>query len=480
MTQNEGFKKLQQHFQSSADIKFSTDIFNDQVVHFIICEKMVDTKLLHEVVIPRIQFFIQKRGDDFSCDQLPEQLHLPELKELTDIQEAETNVYKGFLLLYFEKEQRLFQVNIINRPNRNPEETAAEVTIKGPRDNFIEDLNTNIALVRKRLPTRSLAVEKMQIGKRSKTDLAILYFEDVADQEILKSIKQKISAIDTDIIVSGDLVVSHIVKNNSIFPQTDYTGRADYAVQALARGRFVIMVEGVAYANIVPVNLLLLIKTAEDNEAPTAVASAERLIRIASLLISSFLPGLWLALTSFHPSELPFMLLATVVQANIGLPLPSALEMLLMLFLFELLREAGLRLPSIVGSTIGIVGGLIIGDAATRAGITSPAMIVIIATSTIATYTLVNQSLVTSVNIIRLYTIICSAFFGLFGFFISFYLLLIYLSNMRNLGLPYLNIGAELSWGNISKSIMRRHSEGYEKRPKALNPKDTTRSKEPK
>ena len=152
----------------------------------------------------------------------------------------------------------------------------------------------------------------------------------------------------------------------------------------------------------------------------------------------------------------------------------------IVLFLFELLREAGLRLPSIVGSTIGIVGGLIIGDAATRAGITSPAMIVIIATSTIATYTLVNQSLVTSVNIIRLYTIICSAFFGLFGFFISFYLLLIYLSNMRNLGLPYLNIGAELSWGNISKSIFRRHSEGYEKRPKALNPKDTTRSKQPK
>jgi len=257
VTQNEGFKKLQQHFQSSADIKFSTDLFNNQVVHFIICEKMVDTKLLHEVVIPRIQFFIQKKGDNFSCDQLPEQLHLPELKELTDLQEAETNVYKGFLLLYFENEQRLFQVNIINRPNRNPEETAAEVTIKGPRDNFIEDLNTNIALVRKRLPTRSLAVEKMQIGKRSKTDLAILYFKDVADQEILKSIKQKLSAIDTDVIVSGDLVVSHIVKNNSIFPQTDYTGRADYAVQALARGRFVIMVEGVAYANIVPVNLLL-------------------------------------------------------------------------------------------------------------------------------------------------------------------------------------------------------------------------------
>ena len=479
MTNNEGLKSLQQLFQNSADIKIIPNTFNGNVVHFILCEKMYDAQLLNEVVVPRIQNVLQKAEEQSSFEETIEQLHVPELKEITQLSEAEVKVYKGFLLLYFEKENRLFQVNIIQRPNRSLEETTSEVTIKGPRDDFIEDLNTNIALVRKRLPTSSLAVTKLVIGKRSKTDVAILYFKDIADPQMLNTIKQKISEIDTDVVVSGDLVLSHVVKNNSIFPQTDYTGRPDYAVQALARGRFVVMVEGVAYANVVPVNLLLLVKTSEDNEFPVAYTSAERLLRISSLLISCFLPGLWLALTTYHPSQLPFMLLATVVQANIGLPLPTALEMLLMLFLFELLREAGLRLPSIVGNTIGIVGGLIIGDAATRAGITSPAMIVIIATSTIATYTLVNQSLVTSVNMVRLYTIICSAFFGLFGFFISLFLLLIYLSNMRTLGVPYLNIGADLSLRNISDTILRRHSKGYTKRPKVLNPKDDTRSKQP-
>ncbi len=478
MTQSEGLKILQQHFKNSADIKFLPYTFNEHVVYFILCDKMTDAKLLNEVVITHLETVLQKAGDDTSFNKIIEQLHLPQLKEIAELKEAEVNVYKGFLLLYFEKEQRLFQVNIVSRPNRNPEETTAEVTIKGPRDDFIEDLATNIALVRKRLPTSSLAVTKMQIGKRSKTDVAILYFEDVADPQMLQSIKDKISKIDTDIIVSGDLVLSHVVEHNSIFPQTDYTGRPDFAVQAIARGRFVVFVEGVAYANIVPVNLLSLVKTAEDNDLPVAFTSAERLLRIISLFISCFLPGLWLALTTFHPSQLPFMLLATIVQANIGLPLPAALEMLLMLFLFELLREAGLRLPSIVGSTIGIVGGLIIGDAATRAGITSASMIVIIATSTIATYTLVNQSLVTSVNIIRLYTIICAAFFGLFGFIISVFLLLIYLCNMRTFGVPYMNIGAELTWENISDTLFRRHSRGYTKRPKALNPKDATRSKQ--
>ncbi len=478
--QNEGLKSLKQLFQNSADVQLTANTFNEQVVYFITCDKMVDEKFLHEIVVPRIQDVIHEAGDKFSCNHLTEQLHLPDLKEIAELKEAEVSVYKGFLLLFFEKEQRLYQVNIANRPNRKPEETKSEVTIKGPRDNFIEDLSTNIALVRKRLPTRSLAVEKMTLGRRSITEVAILYFEDIADPQIFNEIKQKISAIDTDIVTSGELVLNHVVKNNSIFPQMDYTGRADFAIQALSRGRFVILVEGVAYANIVPINLFLLLKTSEDNDFPAVFSSAERLLRISSLLIGSFLPGLWLALTTFHQNQLPFQLLATVVQANVGLPLPSALEMLLMLFLFELLREAGLRLPSIIGSTIGVVGGLIIGDAAIRAGITSPAMIVIIATSTIATYTLVNQSLVTAVSIVRLFTIIFASLFGLFGFIIALFLVLLYLCNIRTFGEPYMNIGAELTWGNIAKTLLRRHSKSYKKRPNTLNPNDTTRSKQSK
>ena len=480
MIQNNGLKTLQQLFQTSADVQFSENIFNKQVVYFITCDKMVDEKFLHQTVVPRIQHVIEEAGNNFSCNHLTEHLHLPNLKEITDLTEAEINVYKGFLLIFFEKEQRLFQVNIIKRPNRNPEESNAEVTIKGPRDNFIEDLSTNIALVRKRLPTRSLAVSKMELGKRSNTEVAILYFEDIADPETFKEIKQKLSEIDTDIVISGDLILESVIKYDSIFPQVDYTGRPDYAIQALARGRFVILVEGVAYANIVPINLFLLVKTSEDNDVSPVFSSAERILRIISLLIGSFLPGIWLALTTFHPNQLPFQLLATIVQANIGLPLPSALEMLLMVFLFELLREAGLRLPSIIGSTIGIVGGLIIGDAAIRAGITSPAMVVIIATSTIATYTLVNQSLVTAVSIVRLFTIIFASLFGLFGFIMALFLILIYLCNIRTFGVPYLNIGEELSWQNIANTLLRRHTKNQSTRPKMLNPKDATRSKQAK
>lgn len=480
MTANEGLKTLQDTFKLSTDIKFATYKFNEQTVHFITCEKMVDNQFLYEIVIPNIEKVMSNWDNSKSFSEQKEKIHLPSFKEIAELKEAELLVYKGFLLLFFEQQQRLFSVNIAKKPNREPQETNSEVTIKGPRDNFIEDLPTNIALVRKRLPTSSLAIEKLTLGKRTKTDIAILYFKDIADQNILKELKSRLSEIDTDIIVSGDLMLERVIDYTSVLPLTDYTGRADYAVQALARGRFIIFIDGVAYANILPINLLLLIKTSEDNDFPAAFSTAERLLRLASLLIGAFLPGLWLALTTFHPNQLPFQLLATVVQANVGSPFPSALEMLLMVFLFELLREAGLRLPSIIGSTIGVVGGLIIGDAAIRAGITSPAMVVIIATSTIATYTLVNQSLVTAVSVIRFVTIIFSSLTGLFGFIIVVFLTLLYLSNIRPFGVSYMNIGADLSWNTISKSLFRLQSKSYKRRPPMLNPKDPTRGEDKK
>jgi len=183
-------------------------------------------------------------------------------------------------------------------------------------------------------------------------------------------------------------------------------------------------------------------------------------------------------LTTFHQDQLPLLLLATIVQANTGLPLPSLVEMLIMIFMFEIFREAGLRLPSSLGGTIGVVGGLIIGDAAIQAGLTSPAMIVIIATSSIATTTLVNQSLVTAVSSLRISFILLTAFFGLFGFFVSFFFTILYLSNIRTFGVPYLNITADLSWETIKKTLLRLPATQSKSRPNELNPTDKTRTKE--
>ena len=245
------------------------------------------------------------------------------------------------------------------KPNRNPEDTNINAPVR-TRDNFIEDISVNIALIRKRIPTNSLCVEKFELGKRSKTIVALLYFDDIASEKTLASIKKQLNKVDTDIVFSGDLLMENVNKSVNLFPRTDYTGRPDHTIQSLAIGRFAIFVDGVAYAIITPVNLLTLLKTTEDNETPAIFASMTRLLRLLAMAIGILLPSFWLALTTFHQDQLPLLLLATVVQSNTGLPLPSLLEMLIMIFLFEIFREAGLRLPSAIGGTIGVVGGIII------------------------------------------------------------------------------------------------------------------------
>ncbi|WP_413362930.1 spore germination protein [Lysinibacillus sp. 3P01SB] len=475
--------ELKQRFQKTGDVKFQQFMFQHETVHIITCEGMVDDILLYELVLPELKKVLEdNEADNKDLENILKfqrhleiSLALPHLKKISKIEDCERQLFTGQCLIYFEIGQILFITNISNKPNRKPEETNIEVAVKGPRDNFIEDLSVNIALVRKRLPTNSLIVEKMQIGERSKTDVALLYFEDIADKELLQKIKNQLGNVKGDIILSGEVLIEDVSKKLSIFPKTDYTGRPDFVMQALVRGRFALLVDGTTYATLLPTNFFLLLKSPEDNEYPVVYSSFQRILRILGLLLALLLPSFWLALTTFHQDQIPVQLLATVVQANTGLPLPSALEMLIMIFFFELFREAGLRLPTVIGGTISVVGGLIIGDAAIRAGITSPAMVVVIAISTIAGFTLVNQSLVGSVTLLRIGFVILTSFLGLFGFFACIYFTIAYLSYIKVFGVPYLNIATDMSLNSLFKTIFRLKGDGYEKRPKMLNTKDDTR-----
>src|SRR5699024_6548531 len=202
--------------------------------------------------------------------------------------------------------------------------------------------------------------------------------------------------------------------------------------------------------------------------------SFERLIRLFGLVIAVFVPGLWVALISFHQNQIPIAFLGTIIESRQGVPLPASLEAILMVFLFEFFREAGLRLPLAIGSTLSVVGGLIIGEAAIRAGLASPMMIVVMATSSVATYTLVSMSLHGVVSLLRLFFIIFASFFGLFGFFVSIFLIVLYIANMETYGVSYLSIPEEIRFKEVLKTIFRLPESKYEKRPSFLRTKDDT------
>lgn len=469
-------QSLKHLFGKCEDIKFEPFHFKEHKVLLVYCTGLVSTEMLYNVVPRRLEMFFSQLDKELKKEEVKERLHLPSISLVEDEEQAVSEIFSGKLFIVFGTEDYVFSVDISDRPQRSPEETKNEVTILGPKDNFIEDITVNMALVRKRLRTSTLLSKSLTIGKRSKTKVSVLYMEDISDKEILHEIMEKLESIDIEGIFSGTQLEELINDEPyAFFPRHAYTGRPDFAVQSLLNGRFIILIDGVSYAYITPINLFYLLKSSEDKENTYIYSSFERIIRIVGLSIAAFLPGFWVAMTSFHQNQLPITLLATVVEARRGVPFPTSLEAILMLLLFELFREAGLRLPTAVGQTLSVIGGLIIGDAAIRAGLTSPAMLVIIAGSTIATFTLANQALIGTISLIRFFVILSVSLLGFFGFFLSIFLVFIYIANIRTFGVPYFGLVTRIEFKNIIKSIFRLPEKKNSIRPSTLNPQDSTR-----
>lgn len=468
-------------FQDSADVIFETYSFGESIyqhdVTFLFCNGLIDDLMLNEVIYERFDdLFSKLKKEKIEEKDIYRYLYVQGVKRIQYEEEAIESIFSGQMLIYFHKENFVFSIDISSRPQRQTEETNTEVAIKGPRDNFIEDLSTNIALIRKRLRTNSLALRKYVVGKRSKTEVAVLYMKDISNPDILADLEKSIQNIDIDGVYSGRQVHELILKKPySVFPTYHYTGRPDFAVNSLLVGRFILFVDGVSYAVIVPVNFGYLLKTSEDTENVYIYNSWERLLRFFALIISVYLPGFYLALTSYHQNQIPIIFLGTIIESSKGVPFPAPIESLIMLLLFEVFREAGLRLPLAIGQTLSVVGGLIIGEAAIRAGLASPLTIVIIAISAVATYTLVNLSLHGIVSILRLFVVILVSFFGFFGFFVSVYVILFYMANIQTFGVPYLTVPSVAKAMPILKTFLRLPEQKYAKRAQFLKTKDAAR-----
>lgn len=462
-------------FDKCEDVQFQSFHVNKYSLQLIFCEGMINSDEFHSVILDKIENFLSQ-DQKLSEEVIQQGLRIPGLKPIENTETLVAEVFSGKLILFFSQPELTFSTDVAKIPNRNPEESKTEAAVKGPRDNFIEDITVNVSLIRKRLRTNTLFYEQFEAGRRTHTRIGVLYIHDIANQEILQQIKEKLGAIDVDGLYSGSQLKELLNDTPFAFiPRHQYTGRPEFAVQALLSGRFIILVDGVPYAIIVPSNLGLLLKTAEDTETSFLYNSFERFMRLIGLLISTFLPGFWVAVTAFHQNQIPMNLLATIVESRRGVPLPTGLEAFMMIFLFELFREAGMRLPLPIGQTLSVVGGLIIGDAAIRAGLTNPSMLVVIGASTVATFTQGNQSVVGTISLFRFFVLLLSSILGLFGFFISFYFLLFYVARIRTFGVPFLMEYTRVNMINMLKTHFHLPAQKNLSRPSGLDPQDADR-----
>lgn len=360
---------------------------------------------------------------------------------------------------------------------RNVEEPASEPTVRGPREGFTEDLRTNIVLLRRRLRTPALRSERFVIGRRSQTQVQLVYLDGIVRDEVVAEMRDRIQKIDIDAILDSNYVDELISDNpRSPFPSLQRTERPDRVVADLLEGRVALIVDGSPIVLSGPTTLLGLLQTSEDYYLRYHAASFAREIRWIAGFIGLLAPSAYVAILSYHHELIPTQLLFTIAAGREGVPFPPFVEALLMETAFEILREAGLRMPQQIGPALSIVGVLVIGDAAVRAGLVSPLMIVVVGMTAIATFALPSNDLANAIRLLRFPTMFMAAFLGLFGVIFCTMLVGALLISSRSLGVPMLSPYVPLWRRGMKDAMVRAPIWLQRERPwHTVNPDEITR-----
>ena len=446
---------------------------NSKQVFIVFSDVVINNSMLSETIFPELNLIYEKsKFESISSLQQVTLLNWSDIS-LPDspitLNQFSALLFEGNLMFIVPDLQAIWTINISNFPTRSTEDSASETSIRGPRDGLIEDISSNVALIRRRIRSQHLACETFTLGTRTSTKLALMYIDDIANPETIKNIRTKLEAIHVDqVVTTGNLEELISEQSFAIFPTMDYSGRPDFVADSLLNGRFALILDNNPTAIIAPANFLLLLKSPEDSYFPLLSSNIGRLLRLIALFSTIFLPSFYVAMTTFHPDQIPFSLLATISTSRHGLPLDTGLEMIIIMSLMELLREAGIRLPSSISQTLTVVGGLIIGDAAIRAGLVSPIIIVVTAITVVASATLVNQSISSTVVMLRFFSFLFGTFLGIYGFILSFILFCLYLSTIRSFGVPYLAPLSPLDIRGLMPAIFEIPMRWMKRRPHFL------------
>lgn len=359
--------------------------------------------------------------------------------EVYTLDEMSKGILEGKTLLLIEGSSKALLINTQSLPKRSIEEPQTEPAVKGPNEGFIESLKDNLALIRKRLKNPNLYVEIIHMGKQTNNKAALIYIKGTVNNKIATEVRSKLNSVkDYDIVSSEQLMDLMCPKPFSIFPLIQWTERPDKAVSCLLEGKVGVIYDNSRGMLIAPVTLSNLMQSPDDYYENWFIGTAITTIRYLSLLISIFLPAIYIAVTSFHPGMLPTTLLLSITGTRVGVPMPAFFEALLMAITLEILQEAGIRLPKVVGQTVSIVGGLVIGQSVVEAGIISPIMVIIISITAISSFAIPNYSLSLSTRVLRIIFMILAAILGAFGISLGVLYLLGYMCSLRSFGIGFM------------------------------------------
>lgn len=452
-------------------------IKGDRKCFLFFYEGMVNVELIDNFVIKSLAElpYIKETETNSLAREIRDKFIVHAQVNLTEsIDTVAEEVNFGGCGLFIDGVNQAFTLDVRTWEHRGITKPENEQSIYGPQEAFAEMLRTNTILIRKILKTEKLIAEAVKIGEVSKTRGVMLYISDIANEKLVKEVRNRLNSISIDYIISIE-EVEQLIENGSIFAatQTLSTERPDRTARALAEGRVVLLLNGSPRALIFPTNAYELTHAASDAFLRAPFANMSRIVRFIGMFVSVLLPALYLAITLYHQEMLPTYLLYAISAARANVPFPSVVELLLMDFSFELIREAGIRMPGPVGQTLGIVGGLILGQSAVSAKIVSPIMIVIIAITGIGSFATADYSLSWTFRVLRLIFILLAAFSGFFGIGIGLFIYTVYIASLYNFGIPYLSPFPGSDSGSFFSALFVKRIWKREHRPSFLSVKRT-------
>ena len=362
-----------------------------------------------------------------------------DMKSVSTMREAVDAVLGGDTAIFVDGQKKAIILSTKKYPTRSIETPEKESGLKGPRDSFNENFRSDTALIRRRIKDTNLKLEQGTIGVRTKTVYGLMYMEDLVEQSLLDNIKNKLKSFEIDGIFDSGMLV-HLLEDKwySPFPQVQTTERPDKAASAILEGRVVLLVDNSPEVIILPATFNSFFQAADDYYNRFAVGTFARIIRYIAAYLSVLLPALYVAITCFYPQVLPTDFMLAIIGARNEVTFPVVVEVLLMEFLFELLREAGIRLPGQMGNTIGVVGGLIVGQAAVDASLVSTIVVIVVALTAICSFAIPNEEFASTFRLLKFVMIILAAVLGLYGILLGILVIQIHLASLESFGIPYM------------------------------------------
>ncbi|KUF32756.1 MULTISPECIES: spore germination protein [Lysinibacillus] len=442
-----------------------------------LCDKeLIDKHILKSLMNGLSESSTLIRGYELQQLIANEILPVSDLIDESNVMNSVGKVLTGSTVLIVDGIPSVFIIGTAHGKTRNLEEPVSEALVRGPRVGFTEKLSVNTSLLRQHGENQHLSIIEMEVGERIKKQLVLAYIDEIVEPDLVKEVRKRIETINLDDVAESGYIEQLIEDNYlSPFTQVQSTERPDRVVAALLEGRVAILLDGTPFALIVPVTFNMLLQSPEDYYERWLPSSLIRLLRYFAAGITLFGPSLYIAFVSFHQGLIPTKLALSMMGTRQGVPFPALIEALIMEVAIEILREAGLRLPKPIGPTMGIVGGLVIGEAAVQAGIVSPIMVIVVALTAISSFAIPQYNAGITLRMLRFVSMFSAALFGLYGIILFFLFLCSHLVKLKSFGVPYLSPTVPYRAGDWKDFMVRMPFRVMKHRPRLLKPKDSIR-----